>query len=104
MIASASGDVESGKTDPRGLFATQVAPGPVTAIAMGEGGHYAFEGFDRPLMADGPAPREAAPDRNAPAYFKNVLEDNRTRSLGRQQAFDSDVKRLRKGVQVQSVK
>lgn len=102
VLDVSTGRVTTGKTDPRGIFTAGTSSGNVTVIARAEGGHYAFEGVDR--SANRLAPEKDGDKSETPAYFKNVFDSNRSQVQGRQKRFDSDIKRKRKGVQVQSLK
>jgi hypothetical protein len=107
VVGSQSGTIQSGKTDPRGLFVTDGVVGTSTVIAELDGSHYAFF---RGTQALGDVPRrrgkrtEAQLGEKAGDYFQNVYELNRAAQQERGQRLKDEIGRERKGVQIRQVK
>ncbi len=104
--------IESVETDRRGVAAADGMQGRVTVIARATRKakdqaapeqHYAFYGSSEPAGPDHAVEvrDEGMGETN---YLSNVFEQNDSNSAVRQQRFEDDVRRTRKGVQVQQAK
>ena len=112
ILGETSGQVESLKTDRRGVATADGLQGRVTVIARATRQptpgaapelHYAFEGSTRPAGPETPTPPPFQIQSNT-NYLSNVLEQNDLNRVQRQQRVDEDVQRTRKGVQVQQAR
>jgi tetratricopeptide (TPR) repeat protein len=104
--------IESQKTDRRGIATADGMWGKVTVIAratiQSEGEtapeqHYAFFGSSDPVQPEAAAEPAVQGEKNT-NYLSNVLQQNFSNSAMRQQRVEDDVRRTRKGVQVQQAK
>ncbi|QDV08536.1 MG2 domain protein [Planctomycetes bacterium Poly30] len=113
ILGETSGQVESLKTDRRGVATADGLRGRVTVIARAtrparEGAppehHFAFEGSTHPAGPETPSPKPLPAQASNTNYLSNVLEQNDLNRVQRQQRVDEDVQRTRMGVQVQQAK
>jgi len=114
VVGSGSGQVQQGKTDPRGLFIADGVGGVATVIALHGDGQYAFHRGSTHLGA-GPEQRNLRQQQGAQAdpgqapldskaYFKNVMDLNYLNIQQRDKSLNDEIQQSRKGVQVKVVK
>ncbi|RMH03611.1 MAG: hypothetical protein D6702_05480 [Planctomycetota bacterium] len=113
VVGSASGSIQLGRTDPRGIFVAEGVAGTATVIARGAGGHYAFYRGTTPLaVADARREQDRAGGlesgddglQQEGAYLRNVLDFNSDNQARRMFRLKAQVEAERKGVQVKKVK
>jgi alpha-2-macroglobulin len=109
VIGSANEEFVSGRTDPRGLFVADGIMGSGTVIARAGDRRYAFRRGVAGLPVQGGQDRSPSAgvfhEKNKNAeYFGNVRNFNVDNRAQRQVNFDKELRRERKGLQVQQVK
>ena len=111
VVGSGSGEVQQGKTDPRGLFIADGVGGVATVIALHGDGQYAFHRGETHLGAQQEVqlrqqqlgdPGQAPLDSRA--YFKNVIDFNILNNAVLGEQLNDEIQQSRKGVQVKQVK
>ncbi|MDA1266928.1 MAG: hypothetical protein O2816_17745, partial [Planctomycetota bacterium] len=104
VVGTGGGRFVNGETDPRGLFVADGVSGSATVVAR-QGDHYAFHrGVASPRTHGGVRQMEAMQQLDNRAYYQNVIDFNGSNVQQRGQNLMQEMRKDRRGVQLEQIK